>query len=340
MAKIKSEFLKNLNKIKKMRGFDGSDFKILEIILSKDISGFFPANQSECDALLLLGSYPLIDRQGTFKVDNSLLSLCKNNHPSLQELFDFIELNDSERAIFLSLLDKYNVDFLEYYNLCRNEKDHDDLSTFSLSAIRDFCFSVAEKSTFGSVVSHPAKMTDPSCKKPRIRFEGSNSCDGFLRTGNADVECDLHINATQLIVFKFLALPYKGRTLLDCIKNNESDALSEIFSLDSNGASHLIEAFSECLNLSADQSSSNIRQVYFPSFDGYHLLSTLTPSGLVFALKNKIEWINQKSPESYLGRKSRKDGKKLISGYKQIFNLTEIRHGGDHPKNVSGLNNT
>ena len=339
MAKIKSEFLKNLSKLKKMRNLDVSDFDGLKISLEKGISGFFPVNKAECDALLLLSSYPLIERQGVFKVTNSLLYLCKNKHPSINELFDSMGLYDADRDHFLSLMDKYSLDILDYYNLFRNEKFHDDLSAFNLSTVRDFCFSVAEKSKAGTVVSHPVKMTDPACKQPRVFFDGSGDKDGFVRTGNVEVGFDLHINATQLVVFKFLSLPYKGKTLWECIKNKEVSVLSEIFSLREKEANDLIEIFSVCLEPNTVQSGSRVRQVYFPMLEGYHLLSILNPSGLVFSLKNKVDWINHNSPESYLGRKAKNDGEIYRSGYQQLFNLTVTRHGGDHPKNISGLNN-
>ncbi|MDR9469084.1 type I-F CRISPR-associated protein Csy1, partial [Marinospirillum sp.] len=269
MTKIKSEFLKNLNKLKKTRGIDKSDFDAINLFLKKDLSGFFPANQSECDAMLLLGSYPLMERQGVFKVSNSLLYLCKTEHPSIDELFESMNLCDSKRNAFIDLVNKYSLDVLDYYNLFRNEKNHDDLSAFSLSNIHNFCFSVADKSKSGSVVSHPVKMTDPTCKQPRIFFEGTSKQDGFIRSGNANIEFDLHINATQLVVFKFLSLPYKGKTLWECIRSKDSSAFSEIFSLRKEEAENLIENFSSCLISNKEKSGSNVRQVYFPTSEGY-----------------------------------------------------------------------
>lgn len=339
MTKVKSEFLKNLSKLKKMRNIDETDLDGLKILLGKTLSGFFPVSQAECDTLLLLSSYPLIERQGVFKINNSLLYLCKNKHPSMNELFDSMGLSGSERDLFLSLSDKYSLDMLDYYNFFRNEKSHDDLSAFSLTTIRDFCFLVAEKSKAGTVVSHPVKMTDPSSKQPRVFFEGTSNKDGFVRTGNVHVEFDLHINATQLVVFKLLALPYKGRNIWQCIRNGDTSALSEIFSLRQDEANDLIGAFSACMKPSAEESGSRVRQVYFPSTEGYHLLSILNPSGLVFSLKNKIDQINHESSDSYLGRKAKKAETFYAPGYRQLFNLTVTRHGGDHPKNISGLNN-
>lgn len=339
MAKIKSEFLKNLSKLKKIRNLDGTDFDGLKVFLGQCLTGFFPLNQAECDTLLLLSSYPLMERQGVFKISNSLLYLCKNKHPSMSELFDFMDLSDSERDSFMSLTDKYCLDALNYYNLFRNEKNHDDLSAFRLDVVRDFVFSVADKSKAGTVVSHPVKMTDPACKQPRVFFEGSGCNDGFVRTGNVGVEFDLHINATQLVVFKFLSLTYKGKTIFNLIKNKNVSTLSRIFSFCEKEASDLIDAFSECLVSNVDQSDSRVRQVYFPLSEGYHSLSILSSSGIVFSLKNKIDWINHDSPESYYGWRAKKDGKVCRNGYRKLFNLTEIGHGGDHPKNISGLNN-
>ncbi|MEW6587165.1 MAG: type I-F CRISPR-associated protein Csy1, partial [Nitrospirota bacterium] len=71
----------------------------------------------------------------------------------------------------------------------------------------------------------------------------------------------------------------------------------------------------------------------------YHLLSILTPSGLVFSLKEKIDDINDRSPDAYSGKRLKKDNKYSQTGFSTVPNLTMTRHGGEHPKNISGLNN-
>ena len=65
----------------------------------------------------------------------------------------------------------------------------------------------------------------------------------------------------------------------------------------------------------------------------------LQPSGLVFKLKERVDQINSRSVDAYLGRKSQKDDKYYANGFKTVPNITVTRHGGEHPKNISGLNN-
>lgn len=340
MKNIKSDFIKNLNKLIKKRKVSGGLLDSISFFLSNNVSGFFPVTEADCDVLLLLSSYPVSEQIGPFRIENSLLYACKSRHPILNELFDYLGFDGEFRATFFDLINKYNLHSLEYFNFFRNAKDHDDLSYFSKGSISKKCFLIADKSKFGSVVSHPAKMTHPACKMPRIFFnDGQQDNDGFLRSGNVNVDFDLHINATQLVVFKFLSLPYKEGCLLDCVKGGDLDSFSEIFSFNAADAERLVSEFSTCVSSQDYQTNDSIRQVYFPTSTGYHLLSILKPSGLVFSLKKKVDWINNHSPNSYLGKKARKKDEFFGNGYQQVINLTETKHGGDHPKNISGLNN-
>lgn len=80
-----------------------------------------------------------------------------------------------------------------------------------------------------------------------------------------------------------------------------------------------------------------VKQVYFPVDDTYHLLSLLTPSGLLTQVKNRIDSIRF-SEETKQAKESRKKNEHHAQGYNDIFDLTVTAFGGTQPQNVSVLN--
>ena len=183
-------------------------------------------------------------------------------------------------------------------------------------------------------------MTNPACRFPRVYFECNTIIpDGFLRSGNAPVDFDFHIDAAKLKVFKFLALPYAGSTLLEHLKRDNYDALQDICDIDKETAIEWNNRLKYCITSQDYRSHNLIKQVMFPSDKSYHQLSLLQPSGLVFQLKERIDKINSRSTDAYSGRKSYKEGSYYANGYKTIPNITVTTHGGEHPKNISALNN-
>ena len=86
-----------------------------------------------------------------------------------------------------------------------------------------------------------------------------------------------------------------------------------------------------------------IRQIYFPvpnENGDYHLLSVITPSMLLFEVKNRIDDFNRWS-EGQPIRALKKDNKFHPDGFDEVFGLTEI--GFSHTEftkmgNVSYLN--
>ena len=87
-----------------------------------------------------------------------------------------------------------------------------------------------------------------------------------------------------------------------------------------------------------------VKQVYFPitnsnEKESYHLLSILTPSGLLVKVKEQIDNIrfseNSKKVREF--RKKNKQPEENIS-YEDILDLTMIGYGGTKPQNISVLN--
>ena len=127
--------------------------------------------------------------------------------------------------------------------------------------------------------------------------------------------------------------------MLNYIQNNNSDIFQRLFNVSEERANIWVESFLSGVNNCDLRTNQLIRQLYFPVKNDYQLLSILQPSGLVFELKTRIDSINDRSPESYTGKKKMKEGKASDVRYSTITNLTVTKHGGDHPKNISGLNN-
>jgi CRISPR-associated protein Csy1 len=83
--------------------------------------------------------------------------------------------------------------------------------------------------------------------------------------------------------------------------------------------------------------SEKVKQVYFSVADNYHLLSLLTPSGLIFELRNRI----QKIRFSEQVKKAKEDKRKNIYndvGFDDLYKLSMIGYGGTKPQNISVLN--
>lgn len=197
----------------------------------------------------------------------------------------------------------------------------------------------AKRSGQLSLVSHPSKFSHPSAKSSAIIAESKKSTDGFLRTGNVRAKLDVFGNAAAMDVFKFLSLELSdGKTILEHLELN-SEKIKNDLQISSASFDKLSEDFLVIKKLSETAlTSEKVKQVYFPVTDGcYHLLSILTPSGLLFELKNRI----QKIRFSDQAKQAREDKKKLAhndAGFDDLYGLTMIYFGGAHPKNISVLN--
>ena len=80
-----------------------------------------------------------------------------------------------------------------------------------------------------------------------------------------------------------------------------------------------------------------VKQVYFPTSDGYHLLSVLTPSGLVFELKKRIQELRF-SDKNKEARVAKRNQEFHAEGFDEILDLTVFGYGGSKPQTVSVLN--
>ena len=301
----------------------------LDKVMSQDLgNSYFPSNQDVKDLFQLLSLEVLYKR--TFK------SACDDGHPIIVELLDDLQVEKELPCKYIEKTKAHNPEPLAFYSLFQEELENTNLCMDGVCKTID---KLSEDSTHGAIVSHPAKMTNPECKFPKVFASSNSSPDGFVRTGNSKVPFDMHINAVNLKVFKFVSLLYRQNPLLEYIKNENKLIFKQLFGVSDDKAKTWIENFSAGINNQDTKTNQYIRQVYFPVEDKYHSLSLLTASGLVFSVKDRIETINDRAPAAYSGKKLKKINEYSETGYSTIPNLTITRHGGEHPKNISGLNN-
>jgi len=302
----------------------------LEKVFSQDLKdSYFPSNQEEEDLFQLLNLDVLYKQ--TFK------SACDDGHPIIQALLEDLKIDEKLIKKCIQRAKSHNPEPLAFYLLFQEELERGKFLMDQVCATID---KLSIDSAHGAIVSHPAKMTHPECRFPKIFATSNSSPDGFIRTGNSKVPFDMHINAANLKTFKFVSLLYRQKPLLEYVKNSNTLIFKQLFGVSDHKAETWIKNFSACLNNGDTKTNQHVRQVYFRVKDNYHLLSVLTPSGLVFSLKEKIDSINYRSPTAYSGEKLKKDKKYSEFGYSTIPGLTVTRHGGEHPKNICGLNNT
>ncbi|MDO9364751.1 MAG: type I-F CRISPR-associated protein Csy1 [Methylotenera sp.] len=198
----------------------------------------------------------------------------------------------------------------------------------------------AKRASQLSIVSHPSKFSHPSAKTTPIIAKATPKADGYLRTGNVEYPLDVFGNAAAMDVYKFLSLPMlDGRMVLEHLEGDTPE-VKAILDIPTANYDTLKEGF-----LSVKQSEGNktysdrlVKQVYFPvAANQYHLLSLLTPSGVISKLKGTIDAMRF-SEQASEARDCRRNGLAHETGYDDVLNLTVTAYGGTQPQNVSVLN--
>ena len=235
------------------------------------------------------------------------------------------------RAVWLKEKLKSAKTETEQQDIQRQAADKFDLSNWLPDA--------AKRAGQLSMVSHPGKFSHPGAKTSSVIAVAERTADGYLRTGNISAEFDVFGNAAALDVHKFLSLTLNdGQTVLEHLEQDTS-LIKQQFDI----PTPFQELRQGLLSIkSADsakaKTSEKIKQVYFPVDDGYHLLSLLTPSGLMFKLKERIN-VLRFSEAAKQARNDRRNQTHHEQGYAEIYNLTVIGFGGTKPQNISVLNN-
>lgn len=228
----------------------------------------------------------------------------------------------------------------------RVKKAENDVEIAELQQQADDRFSLKEwlpdaaKRVFQlSMVSHPSKFSHPSAKTSSVIAQVKSAQDGYLRSGNVHYPLDVFGNAAAMDVYKFLSLNLaEDYTVLTGFEHDHED-LKSLIEKSSLNFTSLKQAF---LVIKNDDTSSKtdhlVKQVYFPIADTeYHLLSILTPSGLIARLKLAIDQLRFSEATKEAKEKRKKNEHDAI-GYADIFDLTVTAYGGTQPQNVSVLN--
>lgn len=191
-----------------------------------------------------------------------------------------------------------------------------------------------------SLVSHPGKFSHPNAKITSIIDNSQYRPDGFLRSGNVNVGLDVLGNAAALDVYKFLSLRMSdGQTILTHLEG-KSSYIKEQLSIPSVSFSK-IEQGLMAIKENTDtlpETSGRIKQVYFPvKGNDYHLLSILTPSSLLYKLKERINnmHFSGEAREVRMAKKSNKYHGKELS---EVYGISAIGFGGTKPQNISVIN--
>ncbi len=191
-----------------------------------------------------------------------------------------------------------------------------------------------------SLVSHPAKFSHPSAKTSSIIANAEKNADGFVRTGNTANQLDVFGNAAAMDVYKFLSLTLAdGQTVINHLEQ-QTPAIQQQFTLPDVSYTELAASLLSIKSTDTDKAvtSDIVKQVYFPvSEDSYNLLSVLTPSSLMFTLKQRINALRF-SDEAKVAREAKKNNQHYDGELAEIYSLTVIGFGGTKPQNISVLN--
>jgi len=244
-------------------------------------------------------------------------------------------------AILTFLSERQATWLKEKLKSCKDETERQALESNATEkySLSNWLPDAAKRAGQLAMVSHPGKFSHPSAKTSSVIAKSLPKPDGFLRTGNAQADFDVFGNAAALDVFKFLSLVLTdGQTVLAHLEQ-ESETIKSQFDLPS---APFIELQQNLLAIkqasTAAKTSDKVKQIYFPVAEGYHLLSILTPSGLMFKLKERINTLRF-SDAAKLAREHRRNQQHHEQGFDELYNLTVIGFGGTKPQNISVLNN-
>lgn len=222
--------------------------------------------------------------------------------------------------------------------LGEEQKQAIELEATELFLLDNWLPDAAKRAGWLSMLSHPGKFTHPSAKTSAIIAKALPKPDGFLRTGNADTDLDVLGNAAALDVHKFLSLTLSdGQTVLAHLEQTSATIQAQ-FKLSTPFAELQQGLLDIKQSANTDTTSEKIKQVYFPVDDDYHLLSILSPSGLMFKLKEAINALRF-SDEAKQAREDRRHQAHNEQGFDELYNLSVIGFGGTKPQNISVLNN-
>ena len=240
------------------------------------------------------------------------------------------EFLDNKKADFLKKKIKPNIGEDEKIKIQQqaNDKFH----------IKSWLIDASNRAGQLSITTHPAKFVHPNAKTTSIIADCQQKNDGLLRFGNVSVDLDVFGNAAALDVEKFLRIKFSDdKTVLQHLEIN-TDFIQAQFDIKDVNFNEIRSNFLKIKTSDLDQTSDKLKQVYFPVESNYHLLSILTPSGIVYKLKQRINAIRF-SDENKTMREALSKKNPITGKIEDIKNLTALGYGGTKPQNISTLNN-
>ncbi len=226
-----------------------------------------------------------------------------------------------------------------------NTTSDEDKAAFERQALDEFSLAswlpdAAKRAQQLSIVTHPGKFSHPSAKISSIIATAQRSADGLLRTGNVDVGFDVFGNAAAMDVHKFLSLVLSNdETVLMHLEQKTAEIENQL-TIPSTAFSDIEQGLLAIKqdDGSATKTSGKVKQIYFPVDEhNYHLLSIVTPSNLMFKLKERINTMRF-SDEAKEAREAKKHQRHHKNDLSEVYSLSEVGFGGTKPQNISVLN--
>jgi len=219
----------------------------------------------------------------------------------------------------------------------RAELEQQAHDTFSLAS---WLPDAAKRAGQLSLVSHPGKFSHPSAKTSSIIANAKRSADGFLRSGNVEADLDVFGNAAAMDVYKFLSLKLSDNETVLAHLEKKTSEIEKQLTVSTASYSEIKQGL---LAIKQDDNSSittseKVKQIYVPVNEGeYHLLSVLTPSNLMYKLKERINTMRF-SDKAKEVREAKKNKQHHDDSLSDILGLSVIGFGGTKPQNISILN--
>ena len=185
--------------------------------------------------------------------------------------------------------------------------------------------------------THIAKLTHSSSGASSIWDETITGNGQYLSTASLTRKIidGSYPNAALSKGVKFLMLTHKDGILANELSDGNKDTLKE-FSDNEDELSEWIKGFQRILNPQPN-SHSLAKQVFFPVYDDYHLLTIFKSSSLLQAIYDShFEKTVKKNLDVFKNRRDK--GKYRRGEYKQPVNVARISTTLSQPQNVSVLN--
>ena len=188
------------------------------------------------------------------------------------------------------------------------------------------------------IATHVGKFSHPDAKA-NIFAQFLGDSDGFLRSGNVTgAETDSPGDAATLAIAKFMFGKLEdGKSVYQHLQQDTNEARDYI-SICGNDYASVRDRLLKLLAAPKPEepSSGELKQVYFPVDNNYHLLSILVPVGIVLNMHEKLKEIRF-ADTAKAGREARKKNEYNADGHHDIWGLTTISYGGANAQNISYL---